>query len=185
MGVGGGSRENPGRPNVLRALLVEPLDRSPGHGAGLWSEDEVELLETTIDDLPAELLAEAAGQLLAAGALDVWSTPAVMKKSRPGVVLHVLARPAQRAALAEIAFRETSTFGLRVLPVRRLLLDERRATAEVEGEAVRVRLGYLGDRLVTVSPEYEDCRRAAARAGRPVKDLFDEARAAARGLGAL
>jgi uncharacterized protein (DUF111 family) len=94
LGVGGGSRENPGRPNVLRALLVEPLDRSPGHGAGLWSEDEVELLETTIDDLPAELLAEAAGQLLAAGALDVWSTPAVMKKSRPGIVLHVLARPA-------------------------------------------------------------------------------------------
>jgi uncharacterized protein (TIGR00299 family) protein len=185
LGVGGGSRDLAGRPNVLRALLVEPLDRSPGHGAGLWSEDEVELLETTIDDLPAELLAEAAGQLLAAGALDVWSTPAVMKKSRPGVVLHVLARPAQRAALAEIAFRETSTFGLRVLPVRRLLLDERRATAEVEGEAVRVRLGYLGDRLVTVSPEYEDCRRAAARAGRPVKDLYDEARAAARGLGAL
>ncbi len=184
LGVGGGGRELDGRPNVLRALLVEPLDRSPGQGAGPWSEDEVELLETTIDDLSAELLADAAGRLLAAGALDVWSTPAVMKKSRPGIVLHVLARPAQRAALAEIAFRETSTFGLRVLPARRLLLDERRATVELEGEAVGVRLGYLGDRLVTVSPEYEDCRRAAARAGRPVKDLYDEARAAARGLDA-
>ncbi len=181
-GLGAGRRELVDRPNVLRALLIEPFDRAPGHDAGPWSEDGVELLETTIDDLPAELLAEAAARLLAAGALDVWSTPATMKKSRPGTVLHVLARPAARSALAEVAFRETSTFGLRVLPVRRLLLDERRATVEVEGQAVRVRLGYLGDRLVTASPEYEDCRRAAARAGRPAKDLYDEARAAARRL---
>ncbi len=93
-GLGAGRRELAGRPNVLRALLVEPPDRAPGHDAGPWSEDDVELLETTIDDLPAELLAEAAERLLAAGALDVWSTPATMKKSRPGTVLHVLARPA-------------------------------------------------------------------------------------------
>ena len=123
-GLGAGRREIEGRPNVLRAVLVEPLDRSPG-GAGPWAEEEVELLEATIDDLPAELLAAAAGCLLEAGALDVWSTPATMKKSRPGTVLHVLARPAQRAALAAVVFRETSTFGLRMLPARRLLLDER------------------------------------------------------------
>ena len=168
---------------MLRALLIAPLDRAPGGEGGPWAEDDAELLETTIDDLPAELLAEAAARLLAAGALDVWATPATMKKSRAGVVLHVLARPAQRAALAEIAFAETSTFGLRVTAVRRLLLDERRVTVTVAGEAVRVRLGYLGERLVTASPEYEDCRRAAERAGRPAKDLYDEARAAARGLG--
>ncbi len=182
LGVGGGQRELPGRPNVLRALLVEALDRTPGQGGALWSEDDVELLEATIDDLPAELLAEAAGRLLAAGALDVWSTAAVMKKGRPGTVLHVLARPAQRAALAALAFRETSTFGLRVTPVRRLLLDERRETVEVEGEAVAVRLGFLGGRLVTASPEYEDCRRVAARVGRPAKDVYDQVRAAARSL---
>ena len=180
--MGGGQRELPGRPNVLRALLVEALDRTPGQGGALWSEDDVELLEATIDDLPAELLAEAAGRLLAAGALDVWSTAAVMKKGRPGTVLHVLARPAQRAALAALAFRETSTFGLRVTPVRRLLLDERRETVEVEGEAVAVRLGFLGGRLVTASPEYEDCRRVAARVGRPAKDVYDQVRAAARSL---
>ena len=182
-GLGAGQRELAGRANVLRALLIAPLDRAPGGEGGPWAEDDAELLETTIDDLPAELLAEAAARLLAAGALDVWATPATMKKSRAGVVLHVLARPAQRAALAEIAFAETSTFGLRVTAVRRLLLDERRVTVTVAGEAVRVRLGYLGERLVTASPEYEDCRRAAERAGRPAKDLYDEARAAARGLG--
>jgi hypothetical protein len=183
LGVGGGRRELARRPNVVRALLVAPLDRSPADrsaGAALWSEDEVALLETTIDDLAAELLAEAADRLFAAGALDVWFTPAAMKKSRPGTVLHVLASAARRDDVAEMLFRETSTFGVRVLPVRRLLLDERRATVEIEGETVRVRLGFLGGRLVTVSPEYDDCRRAAARAGRPLKDVYDEARAAAR-----
>ncbi len=207
VGVGAGGRELEGRPNVLRALLVEPLERAPGGPGARWSHDEVELLETTIDDLPAELLADAAGRLLAAGALDVWSTPAVMKKGRPGTVLSVLARPADRAALAGLVFRETSTFGLRVLPARRLLLDERMVVlaaaelaaagfasdegvpapredsgaAAIAGAAtVRVRLGYLDGGLVTVSPEYEDCRRAAARAGRPLKDVYEAARAAAR-----
>jgi len=210
-GLGAGRRELEGRPNVLRAVLVEPLDRSPG-GAGPWAEDEVELLEATIDDLSAELLAGAAARLLAAGALDVWSTPVVMKKSRPGTVLSVLARPGDRAALAAIVFRETSTFGLRVLPARRLLLDERvvvldPADLEPAGPApgdripapggpapdegaggaatgdaatVRVRLGYLDGALVTVSPEYEDCRREAARVARPLKDVYEAARAAAR-----
>jgi len=153
---------------VLRALLVEPPDRAPGHDAGPWSEDDVELLETTIDDCPPSCWPRAAERLLAAGALDVWSTPATMKKSRPGTVLHVLARPTQRAALAEIAFRETTTFGLRVLPVRRLLLDERRATVEIAGEAVRVRLGFLGDRLVTASPSTRTAAgRRPAPGGRP------------------
>jgi uncharacterized protein (DUF111 family) len=63
-----------------------------------------------------------------------------------------------------------------------LLLDERHETVEVEGEAVGVRLGFLGGRLITASPEYEDCRRVAGRVGRPAKDVYDEARAAARGL---
>ncbi len=181
VGVGAGRRELAGRPNVLRAVLVGPLDRSPQPlGVGLWSEDDVELLETTIDDLSGELLAAAAERLFAAGALDVWFTPAVMKKSRPGTVLHALTRPQDEATVAEAIFRETSTFGVRVVPVRRMLLDERHETVEVGGEAVRVRLGFLGGRLVTASPEYEDCRRAAARAGRPLQDVYDAARAAAR-----
>ena len=153
-GLGAGRRELAGRPNVLRALLVEPLDRSPGHDAGPWSEDDVELLETTIDDLPAELLAEAAERLLAAGALDVWSTPATMKKSRPGTVLHVLARPAQRAALAEVAFAETSTFGLRVTagapPAARRASRHRRRRRRDGARAPRVPGRPPGHRLARI-----------------------------------
>ena len=97
----------------------------------------------------------------------MWFTPVTMKKGRPGVVLHALVAPARRGQAAEIVFAGTSTFGLRVTPVRRLLLDERREKVEVAGLTVRVRLGFLGGELVTAAPEYEDCRAVATRTGPP------------------
>ncbi len=183
-GVGAGRRELAGRPNVLRAFLIDTA-AAAGVVAGAesgWSEDEVELLEATIDDLSPELLADTAERLRKAGARDVWFTPVTMKKGRPGVVLHTLVAPARRGQAAEIVFAGTSTFGLRVTPVRRLLLDERREKVEVAGLTVRVRLGFLGGELVTAAPEYEDCRAVATRTGRPLRDVYREAEAAARAL---
>jgi len=138
------------------------------------------LLETNIDDLSAELLAHAADSLREAGAADVWMSPATMKKGRPGVVLHVLALAADRQRLADLLFSETSTFGVRVLPVGRIYQEERRETVTIGKLKVGVRLGYVGDRLVTVSPEYEDVRRVAAAVGRPAKIVYEAAQAAAR-----
>ena len=180
VGVGAGGRERPGAANVLRAVLVDQADGvcaalpDPHGGA-------VELLETTVDDATAEVLAYAADKLRAAGALDVWFTTALMKKGRPGHVLHVLARSAERTAMAELLMRETTTFGLRVLPVERVVLDERREDIEAAGDKVRVRLGYLAGRLVTASPEFEDCRRVAEQTGRPLKEVYAAAQAAAFG----
>jgi uncharacterized protein (TIGR00299 family) protein len=180
-GVGSGGRERPGTANVLRAVLVDqtgalgtaPID-DPHGGA-------VELLESTVDDVTAEVLAYAADRLRAVGALDVWLTPALMKKGRPGHVLHVLARAAERAAVAETLMRETTTFGVRILPVDRVVLDERREAVEAAGGSVRVRLGYLAGRLVTASPEFEDCRQVAEQTGRPLKEVYAAAQAAAYG----
>ena len=180
-GVGAGGRERPGAANVLRAVLVDPATTHVSaaddpHGG------EVELLETTVDDVTAEVLAYAADSLRAAGALDVWFTPALMKKGRPGHVLHVLARKAERPMITETLMRETTTFGVRVVAVDRVVLDERRETVEAAGSPVRVRLGYLDGRLVTASPEFEDCRAAAEQTGRPLKEVFAAAQAAAYGL---
>ena len=177
-GYGAGSREVEGRANVLRALLVD--------AAGLPAETTVtpaeglELLETSIDDMSGELLAHAAGRLRAAGALDVWLTPALMKKGRSGHVLHVLGPTADRARLAGLIFRETTTFGLRVIPVGRLLLDERRESVAITAGRVSVRLGYLDGRLVTASPEYEDCRRLAEAGRLTAREVYEAAQAAAR-----
>jgi pyridinium-3,5-bisthiocarboxylic acid mononucleotide nickel chelatase len=190
-GYGAGQREVAGRPNVLRAVLVDPSaaaaggedaaagiapDSDPGgHGAG----DHV-LLETNIDDLSAELLGHASEALREAGAVDVWMSDALMKKGRPGVVLHVLAAAADRERLADIVFAETSSFGVRVLPVGRVYLEERREKVVIGKLKVGVRLGFVADRLVTVSPEYEDVRRVAAAVGRPAKIVYEAAQSAAR-----
>ena len=137
VGYGAGRREVPGRPNVLRAVLVDPAalpDESAagggavlaagGHGAG----DHV-VLEANIDDMTPELLAHAADALREAGALDVWMSQALMKKGRPGVVLHVLAAAADRERLADAVFSETTTFGLRVVPCEREYVEERHERA--------------------------------------------------------
>jgi len=188
-GYGAGQREVPGRPNVLRAVVIEPLGAEEaaagveagadaafgGHGPG----DHV-LLETSIDDLSPELLAHAADALRAAGAVDVWMSQALMKKGRPGVVLHVLAAAADRGRLAGLVFAETSTFGLRVVPCGRLYAEERHETVKIGKLEVAVRLGFVDGRLATVSPEYEDVRRVAAAVGRPAKVVYEAAQSAAR-----
>ena len=184
-GYGAGSREVPGRANVLRAVTVEPARDeeqetvSSAPVAGLDLGDHV-VLETSVDDLSPELLAHAADALREAGAVDVWMSPALMKKGRPGVVLHVLAVAADRERLAGVVFAETSTFGLRVLPCTRIYEEERRETVRIGRLKVAVRLGFVDGRLVTVSPEYEDVRRVAAAVDRPAKIVYEAAQAAAR-----
>jgi uncharacterized protein (DUF111 family) len=138
------------------------------------------LLETNIDDMSPELLAHAADALREASAVDVWTSPATMKKGRLGVVLHVLCKDADRQRLADVLFGETSTFGVRVLPVGRIYAEERRESVTIGKLKIGVRLGFVGGRLVTVSPEYEDVRRVAAAVGRPAKVVYEAAQAAAR-----
>jgi uncharacterized protein (DUF111 family) len=150
-------------------------DAAGGHG-----RDEHVLLETNIDDMSAELLAHAADALRDAGAIDVWMTPALMKKGRPGTVLHVLATTGDRERLADVLFAETSTFGVRVLPVERLLAEERREVVAIGGREVRLRLTVVSGRLASVSPEYEDCRVVAAAVGRPVRVVYEAAQALGR-----
>jgi hypothetical protein len=191
-GYGAGEREVPGRPNVLRAVTVQPPDET-GTSAGPsgaeaatdaapdgHSPSDHVLLETNIDDLSPELLAHAADALREAGAVDAWMSPALMKKGRPGVVLHVLAAAADRDRLARLVFAETSTFGLRVVPCGRLYVEERRESIQIGTLTVGVRLGVVDGTLATVSPEYEDVRRVAAAVGRPVKVVYEAAQAAAR-----
>ena len=127
-----------------------------------------------------ELLAHAANALREAGALDVWMSEALMKKGRPGVVLHVLAPAADRERLAEAVFSETTTFGLRVVPCAREYVEERRESVKIGKLKVNVRLSFVRGRLATVSPEYDDVRRVATAVGRPARVVYEAAQSAAR-----
>jgi uncharacterized protein (TIGR00299 family) protein len=182
VGYGAGRREVPGRPNVLRAVLVDPAglpDEAAAPNGGHGPGDHV-VLEANIDDMTPELLAHAADALRESGALDVWMSPALMKKGRPGVVLHVLAAAADRERLAQAIFAETSTFGLRVVPCDREYVEERWESVKIGKLKVSVRLGFVGGRLATASPEYEDVRRVAAAVGRPARVVYEAAQSAAR-----
>jgi pyridinium-3,5-bisthiocarboxylic acid mononucleotide nickel chelatase len=170
VGIGAGTRELRGRPNVVRILL--------GTSTAAFTAKPVSLLETNLDDLVPELVPDAVERCFEAGALDVWTVPAQMKKGRPGIVLSALARRADEAAVAAAILEETSALGLRVSQLARYELEREERSVEVGGGTVRVKIGRLNGRVVNVSPEHDDCAALARRLGRPVKSVWAEALAA-------
>jgi len=159
IGYGLGTRDLPDRPNVLRAFLGTAA--APG---GTDSDTVVEI-RTHLDDITGEHLAHAIDRLMAEGALDAAVSPLVMKKGRPGHLLTVLAVPADAEKLAATVLRETTAFGLRMERVERRTLRREEKTVQTPHGPVRVKLGYLGDKLVQIHPEDDDCRRLATSAG--------------------
>jgi hypothetical protein len=140
--------------------------------------DQVWVLETNLDDLPAEIIGYCYDLLLGAGALDVFSTPIQMKKNRPGVLLTVLAPQEGLAALEDILFRETTTFGIRRYPVRRHKLQRKDCAVQTPWGPVQGKLGWRQGRPAVFSPEYEDCARVARQHGIPLLEVYRQAQQA-------
>lgn len=153
-------------PNVLRVLLGESAATS-----GLLTETLVEL-ETNLDDESPEVVGHLSGMLLEAGALDVSVIPAQMKKGRPGVLVHVLAKPQHAAALEHLLFHESSTLGVRRREVQRDSLPRRSETIDTRHGPIRIKIATLPGGQTRVTPEYEDCRSAALASGTPLRDIY-------------
>ena len=168
MGVGAGNHPGGRLPNVVRLVL--------GEGLGDEATDAV-LLETNLDDATGQQAGHAIERALALGALDAWATPVVMKKGRPGLVLSVLAIPADAAALEALLFRETPTLGVRRRTVSRTVLPRRAVSVSTPYGPVhvKVRTTPAGD---AATPEYDDCAAAAERAGVPLSTVQAAALAA-------
>jgi uncharacterized protein (TIGR00299 family) protein len=169
---GAGTKDFADRPNLLRLML--------GERAASFETDELIAIEANIDDLNPQIFDHVSDRLFAAGARDVTITPTIMKKSRPGVVLAVLAELVNREVIAKILFAETSTIGLRTYPVSRLKLPRRTIDVETRFGTIRVKVSGEPGNSPTVSPEYEDCRRAACANDAPLKVIIEEAVAIAR-----
>lgn len=169
VGCGAGGRDLAELPNLLRLVLGEPAAEA-GHAV---------LMEANVDDLDPRLWPDVLERLLAAGASDAWLTPILMKKGRPGHTLHVLSPAAALDAVRTEVFTRSSTLGVRELRVGKTALERDAGEVRVGGERVRTKIARLHGRVVNVSVEYEDVRRAAEMLGLPVKEVLRAATAAA------
>ena len=167
VGVGAGTRDGQTRPNVLRVFIGQAL-------AG-GEQDQVVVVETNIDDQDAKTIGYLFDRLLELGALDVYATPIVMKKNRPGVKVSVLVEPGKLGVVEEAIFSETATFGLRRWTCERTKLQRTHQTVQTPYGPVRIKLGYRGGAMVTATPEYEDCRRTALDTGIPLRRVIEAA----------
>jgi hypothetical protein len=183
IGYGFGSRTLPWA-NCLRLMLgeaAEPVGASGGRPADGFQRDEVAVIEANVDDMTGEALGWLMERLLAAGALDVSYTPLVMKKQRPGVLLSVIARPADADTLAALVLRESATLGVRISRLPRLIAGRREQKIETPLGPCRVKLKLEGERILAASPEYDDCRALAERHSLPLPEVLARVTIAARG----
>lgn len=167
IGYGAGTRDIPGRANMLRMFL--------GRSEASPERDLVTLLETNLDDVSGEIIGHASERLRESGALDVYSTPIQMKKNRPGVLLSVLSRPADADRLEEIVFRETGTFGIRRRTLERSKRRRRETSVDTPFGPIRGKLGWREGEAAVFMPEFEDCARVAAEAGVPLREVYGAA----------
>jgi uncharacterized protein (TIGR00299 family) protein len=167
VGHGAGDMDFPDRPNVLRMLLLEDGAAADARGKG----PDVLVLEFNVDDEMPQRLAYANERLFEAGALEVYTTPVIMKKGRTGHQVTVLARPEDRETLAAIVLRETSTLGLRVRSEGRIELDRTIRTVRTPYGPVRLKIASGEGVAERAWPEYEDCAALARRKKIPLRDV--------------
>jgi len=160
-GLGAGTRNPSDRANVVRAVLGTPLDAPDA--------DAVHVLETQVDDMPGEWLPAWLDALFAAGALDAWATPVLMKKGRPGLLLSALAKPDGVDAVTQALLLHGTTFGVRLRTTTRRVLDRRWDTVHTDYGSIRVKLGLWRGDVVQVAPEHEDVAAAAHAAQVPLQ----------------
>ena len=178
-GYGAGSRDIPGKPNVLRLVIGEATVANVNEQSHSQAEARIGIIETTIDDATPELLSYVSDRLLAAGASDVYRTPIQMKKGRTGMQLTVLCSPAKAEMLQKIVFAETTTLGLRYREEQKLMLSRSFASVETEWGPIRIKIGTLeGGEEVNFAPEFEDCRAIAEEHRVPLKQVMQAAIAA-------
>ncbi len=164
--------------NVMRVIEGEIEDA--------LISDDIEMLETNVDDVTGQVLGNLIDDLLAAGARDVCIIPAIMKKGRSGSIIQVIAKPEDSGALARKMIEETGSLGIRIIPVKHRLIAERemdKVDVEINGRVFSIAVKIARDLrgvLLNISAEFEDCKKVARLSGVPVKDVIRKAEEEAR-----
>ncbi len=170
-GFGAGDREMPGIPNMLRLMIGDTSAGRGGEAGGSLEQQEVIVLEATIDDMEAQVFGYFMELALREGALDVYYTPVQMKKNRPAVLLTVLCSPEQETRVAKLMFRETTTLGVRATRTKRWVVPREIREVQTGYGPVRVKLARWQGQVINISPEYEDLKAIAEKTGEPLKTV--------------
>jgi uncharacterized protein (TIGR00299 family) protein len=170
-GNGAGSRIISSMPNLLRIMVGE---------MSLKEIDSLVMIETNIDDMNPEIFDAVMESLFKAGALDVYLSSIIMKKSRPATKISVLAEQKEREVLSKILLRETTSFGVRFYDVGRLTLDREIQKLKTSYGVIKIKIGSLDGETVQAAPEFEDCRNSARKKKIPVKKVYDDVLALAQ-----
>jgi len=173
IGYGAGTKDFPGTPNVVRCFVGQTAD---------VPTETVAQLETTIDDMNPQLYEPLMDRLFEVGALDVFLTPVVMKRSRPGTVLTALCPRDKVNALSRVLFEESSTIGVRWTEVARTRLEREMVTLVTDHGPLPFKVSRLDGRVITVTPEFAEAVRLAREKSLPVREVLAQAHAAARRL---
>lgn len=146
--------------NCVRAILGESEEDT----------EQVTELCCNLDDMTPEELGYASELLLEQGALEVFTTPVGMKKSRPGILLTLLCKTTEKQKFAELLFKHTTTIGIREHTCNRMVLKRSEKQKQVAGSTVRIKVSE-GYGVTKEKPEYEDLKKLAEETGLSIREL--------------
>ncbi len=169
VGYGAGSRDRP-LPNALRAVVGDVSHH-------YLTPDKVVQLETNVDDVTGEVLGDLIDILMDAGALDACVAPAVMKKGRPGNIITIIARQDDIERLSGLIMQQTGSLGIRIFPSLHRYVAKREAksvTVKIYGSLYEAsaKISHIGDTIINIKPEFEDCKKIATKTGLPLKAVM-------------
>ncbi len=168
VGYGAGSADLAEQPNVLRFFIGEAISARTGERA----EQTITVMEANVDDMSPQIYGYFVERALAAGALDVFSTPVQMKKNRPGQLVTLLCEPGVADRLADLLFRETTSIGIRTYEVQRRCLAREILPVETPLGTVRMKISRMNGTVLNAAPEFEDCQKIAVEKGVPLKQVL-------------
>ena len=170
IGYGAGTTDLESQPNVLRIMVGEVSDKViDGHGG------TIRVLQANLDDMNPQIFGYLLDRALAAGALDVFTTPIQMKKSRPGTLVTILCMPEDERKFQEMLFAETTTLGVRSHLVERRALPREFVKVLTRFGEVRLKISRADGRIQHASPEFDDCRKLAEEKNVPLREVMEQA----------
>ncbi len=172
IGYGAGQRDLAERPNLLR-IIVGTESRPVSETSAALSEDQIEIVESSIDDMNPELFGHLMDRLFEDGALDVYWIPIYMKKNRPGTMLQVLCKIEKRETLIQRILTETTTLGVRYYSSRRRLLERESVEMNTSYGVIAVKRIKDPQGNIRIVPEYEVCRKIAIERKVPLRIVYE------------